>query len=213
MQQIRTWEAARRMAKKLRWYIKPTSKGGVNTLLIPDTDANGITTWKTISDKDEIFRLLVERNTEKLCMSNKSPFAAGPIADAIGPYGDNVIVDKILDGTITPESLGIDQLDIDIELDALLTALQYATTPTGEKIQEMDSIISLDEYKQLFSKTSEMTASSPSKTHMGHYIASCERDSIALVHLTMMNIPFQYGFPLDRWLHSLHCMLLKKDKP
>ena len=77
----------------------------------------------------------------------------------------------------------------------------------------MESLISLDEYKQLYGKTSEMTASSPSKTHMGHYIASCERDSIAMVHLVMMNIPFQYGFPLDRWLHSLQCMLLKKDRP
>ena len=211
--QIRTWEAARRMAKKLRWHIKPNSKTGVNTLLVPDIDEHGTTTWKTISDKDEIFRLLVERNTEKLCMSNKSPFATGPIADAIGPYGDNDIVDNILDGTITPESLGLDPLTIDKEFDALLTALQYATTPTGEKIPQMESLISLDEYKQLYGKTSEMTASSPSKTHMGHYIASCERDSIALVHLTMMNIPFQYGFPLDRWLHSLHCMLLKKNRP
>ena len=58
-----------------------------------------------------------------------------------------------------------------------------------------------------------MTASSPSKTHTGHYIVSCERDNIAMVHLLMMNIPFQYGFPLDWWLHSLHCMLLKKDRP
>ena len=213
MQQIRTWEAARRMAKKLRWYIKPTSKGGVNTLLIPDTDADGITTWKTISDKDEIFRLLVERNTEKLSMSNKSPFATGPIADSIGPYGDNEIVDKILDGSITHASLGINPSDVDVELDTLLETLQYAKTGTGDRIPQMDSDISLDDYKQLFTKTSEMTSSSPSKTHMGHYIASCERDNIATVHLLMMNIPFQYGFPLDRWLHSLHCMLLKKDRP
>ena len=211
--QIRTWEAARRMAKKLRWYIKTNSKNGVNTLLIPEIDENGVTTWKTISDKDEIFHLLIQRNTEKLSMSNKSPFATGPIADAIGPYGDNDIVDKLLNGTLTPESLGIDPNDIDIELNTLLQALQYATTPTGKKIPQIESMISLDEYKQLFRKTGEMTASSPSKTHMGHYIASCERDSIAMVHLLMMNIPFQYGFPLDRWLHSLHCMLLKKDRP
>lgn len=25
--------------------------------------------------------------------------------------------------------------------------------------------------------------------------------------------PLHYGFTLDRWLHSLHCMLLQKDKP
>ena len=80
--QIGTWEAARQMAKKLRWYIKLNSKNGVNTLLTPDIDDNGVTTWKTISDKDEIFRLLVEHNTEN-CACQKNNFATGPIADAI----------------------------------------------------------------------------------------------------------------------------------
>ena len=76
MTQIRSWEAARRMARKLRWYIKPSNKGGVNSLLIPEsTDAEGKITWKTITDKDKIYQLLAERNTKKLSMSNTSPFA------------------------------------------------------------------------------------------------------------------------------------------
>ena len=29
----------------------------------------------------------------------------------------------------------------------------------------------------------------------------------------MMYLPFHYWFTLDIWLHSLHCMFLKKDKP
>ena len=82
----------------------------MDTLLIPNIDDNGVTTWKFIYDKDEIFCLLVERNTEKITTSNKSPFAIGTIADFIGPYENNNIVDKILDGTITPEALGIDPL-------------------------------------------------------------------------------------------------------
>lgn len=28
-----------------------------------------------------------------------------------------------------------------------------------------------------------------------------------------MDIPFQYGFTLNRWQHYLHCMLLKEDIP
>ena len=58
-----------------------------------------------------------------------------------------------------------------------------------------------------------MTASSQSKTHMGHYKASCERDNIALVHLSIMLVPFKYEFSLNRWQHSFHCMLLKKELP
>ena len=62
-----------------------------------------------------------------MCMSTKSSFATGPIADSIGPYRDNDIVDKTLDGTITPEALGIDPINIDSELIALLPALQDHT--------------------------------------------------------------------------------------
>ena len=66
-------------------------------------------------------------------MSNKFPFATGPLADAIGPYRDNKIVDRLLNGTITHENLGLCPYDLDDELDALLSSLQYATTSTGEK--------------------------------------------------------------------------------
>ena len=157
--------------------------------------------------------MLAERNTKKLSMSNTSPFAIGPLANAIGPYGDNEIVDKILNGTVTHENLGLSPQDVDDELDALLTSLQYATITTGDKITEMSNDISLEEHKALFTKTGEMTASSPSKTHMGHYKASCERDNIALVHLSIMQTPFKYGFSLNRWQKYLHCMLLKKELP
>lgn len=49
----------------------------------------------------------MERNTKKVSIPNKSPFVTGPVADAIGPYGDNDIVDKILDGTDTHTTLGL----------------------------------------------------------------------------------------------------------
>ena len=198
------------MATILRWYIKSNSKKGVNTLLVPEIDEHGGTSWKKSLIKTKYSASWWNEILKNYAYRKNPTFAIGQIIDAIWPYGNNNIVDKILDGTVTLESLGVDPCAIDIEFDALLTALQYATTPTGGKIPQMKSIISLEEYKQLFGKTSEITASSSSKTHMGHYIASCKRYSIAMLHLVMMNIPFQYGFPLDRWLHSLQCMLQKK---
>ena len=119
------------MAKILRWYIKPQAQGAVQTLLVPHTHEDGSSSWETITDPDEVHRLLIERNTQKLSMSNKSPFAIGPMADAIGPYGDNGIVDNILDGTATLESIGLTPNDIDIELKTLLKCLQRATTSDG----------------------------------------------------------------------------------
>lgn len=83
----------------------------------------------------------------------------------------------------------------------------------GSPFADMDDILTLDTYRQLFTKTRENTNSSTSKLHMGYYIASCNHNGIANVHQTMMQLPFHYGFTIDRWLHSLHYMFLKKDKP
>ena len=60
------------MARKMRWYIKPQAKAAVQTLLVPHTHADSSTTWETINDTDEVYRLLIERNTHKINMSNKS---------------------------------------------------------------------------------------------------------------------------------------------
>ena len=93
------------MATKLRWYIKHQSKGAVNTLLIPTTDDNGATAWTTMLDTDEIYRLIVERNTGNLSIPNTSPFTQGPLADDICLYVDNDVVDKIRDGSATHDTL------------------------------------------------------------------------------------------------------------
>ena len=88
-------------------------------------------------------------------MSKESPFATGPIADTIGPYGDDAIVDQIIDGTITHNSLGLTPLDIDRKLNALLQSLQRPHTNEGSPIPDMDDTISLEMYKKLFNKSRE----------------------------------------------------------
>lgn len=65
--------------------------------------------------------------TKKLSMSNKSTFATGPIADTIGSYVDNDIVDKILDGTVTHASSGLDPISVDDELE-VFRCITYSTT-------------------------------------------------------------------------------------
>ena len=85
-------------------------------------------------------------------------------------------------------------------------------TPHGTPINDMGNTITLDEYKHLFTKNRENTASSPSKLHMGHYISSCEHDKISQVRLAKINISLHYEFKLDRWNHSLHGMILQKER-
>lgn len=47
---------------------------------------------------------------------------------------------------------------------------------------------------------------------MINYITSYENDNIANAHRTIIYLPFHYRCALDRLLHSLYCMFLKKDK-
>lgn len=56
---------------------------------------DGTITWETVTDIDDIYRLLIERNTHILSMPNKSPFATGSLADTLGKYGENDVVDQI----------------------------------------------------------------------------------------------------------------------
>lgn len=82
--------------------------------------------WIIVTDKEEIYRLVVEQNTNKLSMSNQSSFVIGHIVGAIGPYGNNNVVDKIRDGSANHETLGLTHNDVDEEMDTLLESLQYA---------------------------------------------------------------------------------------
>lgn len=182
--------------QKLRWYIKHHTTGVVQTLLIPRIHETGTTTWETIIDKDEMNKFLVERNTYKFSLSNTLPFATGPIAEAIGQYGDNDMVEQILDGTINHATICLTHVDDDKVLDKVLICLQPAKILDRTPIHDTDDTIALEEYKNLFKKTREKTNLPPSNIHVCHYIVSCEYDMIAQVHLTMMTVPFRYGFTL-----------------
>lgn len=64
----------------------------------------------------------------KLSVSNTSPLVTGLITNTIGPYGNNDIVDDILDGSITYATFGLAPHQIDVVLDALLPSIRCAIT-------------------------------------------------------------------------------------
>ena len=97
---------------------------------------------------------------------------------------------------------------------AFKPALQILTSKINDKATpSMDDAMTLENYKEVFNKTKESTASSPSGIHYGHYKAACESDVLAKVNLIFMVVPFKVGRPLTRWTNSLHCMIQKVKKP
>eukprot|EP00957_Ditylum_brightwellii_P025317 1915704-Ditylum_brightwellii.AAC.1 len=69
--------------------------------------------------------------------------------------------------------------------------------------------LTLEEFKAVVTKQSEMTTSSPSGCHYGHYKAVLTNDSICIVHTIMMTLPFRIGFTPCRWQKAIDVMLEK----
>ena len=146
-------------------------------------------------------------------MSGDTPFAKGELAELIGYDGDEEAVEAILDGSFEWEKREGGNLLHSKEMHTFLKNLQRPISPkTKEPIQTMEDLMTPEDYQNAFNNTRESTSSHP-PLHYGHFKAACESPILTEVNLAFMNLPFKYGYPLSRWLHSHHCMLQKKEQP
>ena len=83
---------------------------------------------------------------------------------------------------------------------------------TGEMIEEMTIDMNIEYYREVYMKTRESTASSPSGIHYGRYIAARKNELLTKVNLLFMVTPFQVGILLNRWTQSIHCMIKKVER-
>ena len=105
----------------------------------------------------------------------------------------------------------IASVDHSTEMGNFIEALKRPSSSIiGKQVQDFEYDINVETYRAIFAKAKETRASSPSGIHYGHYMAACQDDSLPEVNALFMRVPFQYGFALDRWSASLHCMLQKK---
>ena len=79
---------------------------------------------------------------------------------------------------------------------------------TGDMIPDISSQITDEEYVAIFNNSRENTSSHP-PIHYGHMRAAVESEILTHINTTVMNLPFRYGIPLDRWMRSIHCMIKK----
>ena len=135
------------------------------------------------------------------------------MADLIGRDGEHPVVEDMLQGNFTWDGDTGDTLLDGKVMKAFIKALRRPTSKkSGTMIPDIDASISSDDYINMFNKTNECTASHP-PIHYGHLKAACESTLLLQVNLKLMNIPFQHGVPLTRWLRSIHCMIQKDDLP
>ena len=141
-----------------------------------------------------------------------SPFATGALAEALERDGSGDIANKISDGTIDREMIrGIEDSK---EMRNFVTTLQRPNSvETRKSVEELQYTMDNATYKDIFPKVNEATSSSPSGLHYGHYITAMENTFLTEVNTIFMRVPFKFGSLLKRWSISIHCILLKANKP
>ena len=205
---IKRHEKIRRTHTKHGSILKPPRTGMLRYLLSPTPDGE----WEHITNPVEMFHHLLHKNTHHLFKSHISIFAKGTLAEAIGPNGDNPIVEDILQRTYKLGTEYLKRTDYK-ELQSIIKALRVATTPSGERIPTIQAHYTQEVYQAGFKGTKEYIASSAQGLHMGHNKAASEDDFLSKTNAILVDTPFQYGFSLTRWEQLLHCMLQKKEKP
>ena len=164
--------------------------------------------WKVLTDEDQIIQRLLQRNGTHLSISGESPFARGYLADALGKDGEGGAVEDILKGEFKYDTDVMDDIQASSEMKSFIGALKTPISgKTGKYVPTMDTTMDIEQHREVFKKTRESTASSPSGIHYGHYIAAFENDLLSEVNMIFMVVHFQVGLPLSRWTQSLHCMM------
>ena len=85
------------------------------------------------------------------------------------------------------------------EMQSSIKALQIPKSKISDgSLQQMDDTVTLKESIDVYNGTAEATGSLPSGRHHGHYKDSSGSDTLALVNLIFMVIPFKTAIPLTR---------------
>ena len=74
-------------------------------------------------------------------------------------------------------------------------------------VEDMDVVMNMEQYVEVFDKTRESAVSSPPGVHHGHYKVVCERKALIRVNLLFMTVSSKVGSILSRWTGRLHCMI------
>jgi hypothetical protein len=96
-------EATKACFGLLRKYLKSTSSGGLTKAqLADDTDANGAELFRDVTESEEMFALILERNFKCFGQANGTPFTEAPLKDWLGTHGETDTGQAIIHGKLRP---------------------------------------------------------------------------------------------------------------
>ncbi|KAL7525783.1 LOW QUALITY PROTEIN: hypothetical protein ACHAWF_001502 [Thalassiosira exigua] len=147
--------------------------------------------WRKISDKEEMEKHLKRRNKRHLqhMEYKESPPSRSYFDDILSEYGTYDAADNLLD----------------------IRAWLRRFRRTNDELEclSITGMIHTDEFMEAFRSVREKTSSSPSDIHYTFWKCMASDRGIVSYLVSMMRLPFMYGFTNDRWEKCLDVMLVK----
>jgi hypothetical protein len=190
------------MYRTLRRYLKPASKSltYVEVPEDPTEDPKTATKWKKILDKDELERILHERNQKHFAQSatDKTPFTIDPLYSLLQFRADTEFSQNFRDGKVELEAL-----DLDEDAYSLLEEL----LPKPDDLDKISEDLPLKEVMSGFKKWRENTMTGG--RHLGHYKCwlmkrqenetSLSGEDFFRLLILIYKICLKHRYPLKRW--------------
>ena len=174
-------------------------------------DADKEEEWVRVSDSDEIQKLVTERNLNHFNQASKTPIGDPQTMQIFGWDSSSHTCSQIMKG-IAPEN-------ISERLSDSVTAAMF--THFKQAAPTMEAELTFQEFQQGFAIWRELTTTSPSKQHLGHYRSLFAPDGqvdeenlgnqILYIHFQVTMAATATDVSLKRWQNCISCHI-KKDK-
>ena len=204
--------------KKLHHVFKPANTGAISHLEVPKGDwqwpynPKQVTEWTREYDTQKVEDHLFDRNITHFGQAKETPWTKPPFSDipfdSTGP-----LANSILAGTYQHPQSGPHGKYLQLLIDAL-----------QQKIPTLPSDITERDISQGFRVWNEITSTSPSNRHLGHYKSLLSIDGredkdttkhiaedIMHAHYQMTSLCTKLGISLTRWQDTVTAMLGKDN--
>lgn len=192
---IKQKETSQQLFGKIRYQIKPQNRNSVHSILVPQ--ASGYT---SITNTNSIHKHILQHTQSIFDNVRTLPISIPNFQNYLGRYGEEQGTTDILNGAPNWELCP--------DCPALQSLLLHLKQPKNTK-NIVDPWLTESEFKKIFQRTRESTASSPSGTHVEHYKAATLVPQLCIMYANLISLPFVYGFSHHRWQKSLHAMIPK----
>jgi hypothetical protein len=162
IRQIERAENQKESYKRLRRIMGKAAKGGLTHILIEQPDGS----TECITDKQEMYNRIVERNKAHFGQADGTPFTVSPLTDILGRYGTTQEAEWLLDGKIRLDRVS-EKLDDKLEAkEAVISVLRQLGK--GGCRDGFHDFVTVKDYREGHRRWRESTSTSPSGLHLGH---------------------------------------------